>query len=53
MLWYDPLIIFFALLGILIMAFSSHEKRNMMYWGLILLLGALIVKAFLWFESLI
>lgn len=53
MAWYDPIIIFFALMGILMIIFSSHEKKNMVYWGVILLIGSLIVKAFLWIESLI
>ncbi|MDP3992194.1 MAG: hypothetical protein Q8P79_01655 [Nanoarchaeota archaeon] len=53
MVWYDPIIITFAVIGILMMAFSSHHNKHMMHWGLTLLLLSLVAKAFLWFESLI
>ena len=53
MAWYDPIIIIFAVTGILMMAFSSHNNKHLMHWGLVILLLSLIAKAFLWFESLI
>ena len=52
MAWYDPFIILVAVIGILMIFFNAHHKRNVTI-GLSLLFGALIVKAFLWFESLI
>jgi len=53
MAWYDPLLILVFLAGILLLIFShGHNKRNMIL-GMVLTLGALIIKAFLWFEGLL
>jgi hypothetical protein len=53
MAWYDFLLIFLFLVGVLIMIFGpSHDKKST-FWGLLLMVSALIIKAFIWFESLI
>ncbi len=53
MVWYDiPLILLF-LAGILILIFNSIHNKKATFWGLLLMVLALIIKAFLWFESLI
>jgi len=53
MAWYDPLLIFVFIVGFLLIAFSQYHHRRAFTWGVILMLTALLIKAFLWFESLI
>lgn len=53
MQWYDPLLIIMALIGFAFIGLSSyHEKRGMM-WGLLLILIAAVIKASIWFGSMV
>jgi hypothetical protein len=51
-MWYDPIIILFALAGLVII-FTAHHNKHAFHWGLVIFFLALITKAFLWFESLL
>ncbi len=53
MVWYDIPIIFVGVIGLLLIIFSSYDNRKMMYWGVILIIAALIVKASIWFAGLV
>ncbi|MEK6840341.1 MAG: hypothetical protein AABX79_00080 [Nanoarchaeota archaeon] len=56
MLWYDPLLIIAFVTGLLFLFFSHHSEhhhKTFILWGMVLMLGSLITKAFLWLESMI
>ena len=56
MAWYDPILILTFVTGLLIMAFSHHSDyhhRRAITWGVILMIGSLIIKVFLWLESML
>jgi len=53
MAWYDPLLILVFVTGFLLIVFSHYHHRRAVLWGLILILASLIIKAFLWLESMI
>jgi len=53
MVWYDILLIFLFITGVLIMVFSSIHNQKSTFWGLLLMILALTIKAFVWFEGLI
>ncbi|MCX6749653.1 MAG: hypothetical protein NTW17_02825 [Candidatus Pacearchaeota archaeon] len=53
MAWYDILLILLFITGVLIMVFSPIHNKKSTFWGLLLMVVALVIKAFFWFESLI
>lgn len=53
MAWYDPILIFFFVAGLLLMALSSFNNKRLMYWGLFIAIATLIIRAFIWIESMI
>jgi hypothetical protein len=53
MQWYDPLLILTFFIGVFIIAFSHYHQGKASIWGWVLILVSLVVKAFIWFESLI
>ncbi len=53
MAWYDPILILVFIIGVLLLIFSHGANKRNVILGLVLVLGALVIKAFFWFESLL